>query len=498
MNWIEKKSFYIFILINMILWVAVESLRNIISRDSMEAIVWGNLVSFGTNKHPPLSGWLAGGAFHLFQEHNIAIYLLGAVCISVSLIYTYKLAKFFLDEKKAICSSLILTTGFYYTFQLFYDNFNCNIISMPLWSMMTYYFYKSVNSNKLKDWLLVGLLAGLSFMAKYQVVLLFFAMFLYLLICERKCFKQKNMYLALFIAFLTVLPHLLWMQNNDWFSMEYLAERTKPIVYNSLILNILHRVIVSLKFFADQLLALLPCFVLYAILAIKEKSFSFNPHSEDNKNQIFLLLIGLLPLLMIGSSGLITSNRVVGAWGVTMTGNIGILLFYFFPIKISDDSYKLFAKFIVAIMLIWQLAMAVFACLQTKIDMGYPYKEVINDFNSIWANYNDNQTLKYVAGDINYIFQFELYNPNKTKVLLDTYGHKNVWVAPQEVVKSGVLVVAKNEDALQQNVDNLSAIFPIKKEAFVKGEYTYKIIKKIKKSKEDTLYYLIIKPQNNE
>ena len=100
MNWIEKKSFYIFILINMILWVAVESLRNIISRDSMEAIVWGNLVSFGTNKHPPLSGWLAGGAFHLFQEHNIAIYLLGAVCISVSLIYIYKLAKFFLDEKK--------------------------------------------------------------------------------------------------------------------------------------------------------------------------------------------------------------------------------------------------------------------------------------------------------------------------------------------------------------------------------------------------------------
>ena len=147
MNWIEKKSFYLFILINMSLGVAVESLRNIISRDSMEAIVWGNLVSFGTNKHPPLSGWLAGGAFHLFQEHNIAIYLLGAVCISVSLIYIYKLAKFFLDEKKAICSSLILTTGFYYTFQLFYDNFNCNIISMPLWSMMTYYFYKSVNSN---------------------------------------------------------------------------------------------------------------------------------------------------------------------------------------------------------------------------------------------------------------------------------------------------------------------------------------------------------------
>ena len=138
----KKKVFYIFIIIHAILWSIVGLLRNVISIDSMEAISWGELISFGTNKHPPLSGWLASGFYHLFGQHDIAIYILGQLCLVVGFIYVYKIAKFFLSEEKAFASAMILEACQYYNWMTFIDNFNCNILLMGLWPVVIYYFYK--------------------------------------------------------------------------------------------------------------------------------------------------------------------------------------------------------------------------------------------------------------------------------------------------------------------------------------------------------------------
>ena len=112
----------------MLVCFCVELFRNTISVDSMEAITWGELISFGTNKHPPLSGWLADGFYRLFFQHEVAIYLLGVLCIAVGLIYIYKLANYFLEPKKALCSTLIIALSEYYTYLVFYYNFNCNVL----------------------------------------------------------------------------------------------------------------------------------------------------------------------------------------------------------------------------------------------------------------------------------------------------------------------------------------------------------------------------------
>ena len=493
MGYLTEKKFYVILVINALLWTFVESLRTVISRDSMEAIIWGGLFSFGTNKHTSLSRWLAGGFYSLFQEHNFAIYLLGVICLVVGLIYIYKLARFFLDEKKAICSTLIITTCFYYTFQIFYDNFNCNIISMALWPVMIYYFYKSLKFNKLKDWILFGIAFGLSFMAKYQVIFLAFTMFLYMLIAQRQYFKQFKVYLSLLIAFLIVLPHIIWLNQNDWFSFAYLAGRTKSVVDSSVLMNIFHRIMFSAKFYIDQVLALAPCFVLYLILALKEKNISTNFNKENLNDKLFLLFTGLLPLLLIGITGLFTASRVVGAWGVAMVGYIGVILFYFFPVEIKEETYKYFVKWIIGMLLAWQLAMAIFAVAQTKIDMGFPYKKVMNDFNEIWAQNTENAKLKYVGGSIYYLFQFKLYNFEKPDIILETYGHKNPWLNEKDVSDSGVLIVAKNEDEAKSFAKEISSLFNIEGEFDCKS-YDFSITNKFKKTKKFEIHYIIIPP----
>lgn len=92
--------------------------------------------------------------------------------------------------KKSVCSSLILISCFYYTFYIFVNRYNCNVLLMGLVPVVTYYFYKSIRDEKTEDWIIFGTVSALAFLGKYQIVFLFVVMFLYLLLFERKQFKK--------------------------------------------------------------------------------------------------------------------------------------------------------------------------------------------------------------------------------------------------------------------------------------------------------------------
>jgi len=487
-----SKKFYIFLILNALIWIIVSSLRSVVSRDSMEAIVWGELLSFGTNKHPPLSGWLAGGFWNLFGGHNIGIYVLGTLCAAIGLIYIYKLAKFFLDDTKSICASLIMSGCFYFSYHIFYDNFNCNILSMAFWPVLSYYFYKAVKFDSLKTWSVFGILAGFAFLAKYQVVILFLGMFLYLLICEREQFKKKELYLSILLGSIVILPHIGWLSQNDFFPMIYFVDRTHPTVSGNGGILLLNKSILCIKFYLDQLLALVPCFILYLIMALKEKNISFEKHLDNKKDNLFILLVGLLPVIVMGLSGFITGSRVIGAWGSAMLSFVGIMLFYYFPIKFKENSFDYFFKWIIAIALAWQIAMSVFAIIQTKIDMAYPYKRIMSDFDKIYMEETNGKQLKYVYGGIDYVFQFQLHHPNKPKTILETYGHKNPWINSEDVNKESVLLIDGREDAIR----NYARLFLDDTTDFDKlqiKEYVVPIPNKLNNMHEnEKMYYLIL------
>ena len=88
----KKKIFYIFLFVNAFLWSILGLFRNVIGDDALEAISWGELLDFGTNKHPPLSGWIMGGAYNLFQQHDFVAYFLGQACVLIGFIFIYKLS----------------------------------------------------------------------------------------------------------------------------------------------------------------------------------------------------------------------------------------------------------------------------------------------------------------------------------------------------------------------------------------------------------------------
>ena len=494
MNISKKFVFYIFLIINFICWSVIQLFRNIISIDSMEAISWGELISFGTNKHPPLSGWIMASFYNLFGQHDILVYVLGQICVLVGFIYIYKLAKNFLSEEKAICSVLVLQTCFYYNYYIYVNSFNCNVLLMALWPIVTYYFYNATTHNNIKDWIFFGLFSGLAFLGKYQIVFLFLAMLLYLIIAKREYFKQKGMYLAILVGALTIAPHVVWLFNTDFFSFAYMVDRTQSTTHNMpSLLSKLGHVIYPIKFIGDQILATLSCLAFFLILAIQAKNISINKKLYKNKDLLFLLVNGICPIIFQGGMGLITGARVPGIWGSIMVSLTGILIFYFINIDFKEITFNFAIKLAYLTLVIQLVAVGIFALINTKFFIAYPKDKIFNEFNEIWNIETNNSPIKYIAGHMDYIFQFKTYHPRHPHVILETFGHTNPWVDYDDIEKSGVIVLAKDEDdVIQYTLETL----PFVKENTIKPhKYTFDVCNKIGKCKQDEFYYVIVKPK---
>ena len=141
--------------------------------------------------------------------------------IVTGLFYIYKLAKFFLDENKAILSSVLMAGCWAYTYVTGYYGFNPDVVLLCLLPVITYYGYKCLNENKFSDWIKLGIIVGICLLNKYQTVLILLPMLIWAYIYKREIFKTKRIYLSIIIAFFIFLPHLLWMIKYDFFPLLY-------------------------------------------------------------------------------------------------------------------------------------------------------------------------------------------------------------------------------------------------------------------------------------
>ena len=493
----KKKTFYIFLVINSILWSLIGFTRNIIGNDALEAISWGELIDFGTNKHPPLSGWLIGGLYNIFGQHDFVAYFLGQACILVGALFVYKLAKFFLDDEKSMCASVIMLSCYYYTYIAFYENFNCNFLSMALWPMITYYFYKSTKENKLSDWIIFGLTSALGVLCKYQVIFLFFALFLYLVLADRKQFRQKGMYISIFVGLLVILPHILFLIKTDFFSFIYMAERGEIGAHNTPHLLIrFGRIVFPIKFLLDQILSVITCIIVYLFLGLQSKNIGINKNYKTPES-IFILLITFCPMISQSSMAAIENSRILGMWGSMMVSFIGLWLFHFFPIKFDKKTFNYCIKWVYALMFAWLFGIFIFSQLQTKLHMSFPYQEVIPAINTDWDKTTNGADLKYICGHIDYVFKLSRYNNRRPTVILETFGYKNPWVDHNDIIKSGVLVIGKSKKTLIHNAKEMVILLPTDYKIEPK-RYDFVITNKLGKSKKYKFYYTIIPPRKND
>ncbi len=484
----EQKKFLLFLITVLLLCSAVGLIRVVLPTDSLEGIYWGSLQDFGTPKHPPFAGWLTYLTYKIFKC-DYSIYFLCMLFISTGVFYIYKLAKYFLDEKRAILSAVIMFGCWAYTYVTSYYGFNPDVVLLCFLPLITYYAYKCLEENKIKDWILLGVIVGLAFLNKYQTALVIAPLFIWAVIFKPEIFKMKRFYASIILAFLIFLPHLLWLIKYDFFSVLYFEQELLPDGWWG-------HIVAPLQFFLFQILVVIGTLLIFVLLKIKQKS-EFKLNINWDKETWFIILIAFTPLIIHMIMGCISGGMMRSRWGYEFLFMTGIMLFYFLPTKeISESDFNFVLKATYTVVIITSIVMLTLLGVEKNYRSRYPVELIHNDLLTFWQS-KYNTPLKYIDGYIEWTLPLTIYSKSHPKCLLDMHGYKHIWLDEEDIKKSGYLILDRTEEAVKHrfatfhnNVKNASdTIEPV--------EYKFKLTNALNQEREYTVFYYIVPPNTD-
>ena len=284
--------FYIFIITHLILWTLAPSLtNNNLPLDTIEALAWGSNLDWGFNKHPPSSAFFLEIFYQIFGPQDWAYYLLSQIFVIIAFIVVFKFAEELFKNKTLSLISVLLLEGIYF-YNFTTPEFNVNVCQLPFWALCVYYSWKLFDKQKatFQDCFWLGAFAAIGFLSKYLFIYLLVAidlLFFYVIfIIKYKKFDFKYL-ISLEVFIVLLVPHLIWLTNNDYLTITYGLARTG--LENS---SLLDHIIYPLIFLGKQVGILIPFFIISFFLV---KKFKFNISLKDKK-LLFLVFVNLVPI----------------------------------------------------------------------------------------------------------------------------------------------------------------------------------------------------------
>jgi len=376
---INKKNlnnlFYIFVISHLILWTLIPSLTNDnLPLDTIEALAWGSNLDWGFNKHPPISAFVVELFYQIFGSQDWAYYLLSQICVIISFVVVFKFAEDFFKNKEFCLLSVLLLEGIYF-YNYTTPEFNVNVCLMPFWALTILYLWKGLKQNKTADWLLVGLFAGFGFLSKYLFIYLGLAIdiFLFYMIYKKKI--DFKCIISIVPFFIVILPHLIWLTQNDYITITYGLHRTVSVDQN-FINHITHPLI----FLVKQIGILVPFLLMILFLVSKFKiKFSF----KDNK-LLFLLAINIIPIILVCATSIIMGAKIRTMWMTPFYLFYGVLLMYIFQNQINLKRLNNFLMVFIFIFILSPFLYAYVSITQTDKRTDYLGEEIALKIQKEW------------------------------------------------------------------------------------------------------------------
>ena len=416
----------------LVLFAVVPLLRLSLPMDTQEAMVWGKYCLWGTTKHPPFSGWLAYDFYKLLGSWDVAMYILSQLCVACGIFYVYKLARCFFDENKAAMAALLQFGIIYYHFSAV--EYNVNVVSVALWPMCAYYFWRAYNENKLKDWLFFGFLAGINLLNKYVSSLLLVSLALFVFADRGVCRLLKNIkvYAAAIVALLIFAPHAWWMFQTDFETLNYFAARSGK---DSLALW--GHLVYPLKFLLAQVLFAAAMLLTYFLFYRKSEK----EQSEKNRTKsLFILIMAFAPLCLFALTSVVSGNALKSMWGFPCLFMWGTALVYFYPIKPNAKLPFVMAGWITLFALVYTIQCLLTTSPRFTTDAG----AFAATMEQKWQE-KTGRKLEYVGSDVWYANMLTLYGSHEIKPMIWMQPQSNPWFDVKDFKKKGALVIAGEE-----------------------------------------------------
>ena len=381
--------FYIFIVLHLIIWTLIPALTNKnLPLDTIEALAWGSNLDWGFNKHPPASAFFIEVFYQIFGSNDWAYYLLSQIFVVISFFVVWKFSQeFFSNNVYSLLSVLLLEGIYFYNFTT--PEFNVNVCQLPFWALSVLYAWKGFKDNKTIDWLLFGIFAAIGILSKYLFIYLLIAIDVFLaFVFFKKKFNYKS-FISLVPFLLILLPHLIWLTENDYITITYGLHRTGG-GDQSFLKHLTHPIL----FLGKQIGILIPFFIMcfFAISKFKSK-FDF----KDQK-LLFLLTINIVPILLMFATSMIMGVKIRTMWMTPFYLFFGVLVIYIFQSQINLNKLKGFVSVFIILFIFSPFAYAYVSITETNKRTDYPGKKIAKQAQELWDKNRDEKII-YVIGN---------------------------------------------------------------------------------------------------
>tara|TARA_B100001029_G_C15057051_1_gene455207 strand:+ start:789 stop:2087 length:1299 start_codon:yes stop_codon:yes gene_type:complete len=390
--------FYIFLSTHLFLWILIPSLtNNNLPLDTIEALAWGSNLDWGFNKHPPMSAFFVEVFFKIFGAQDWAYYFLSQICIIISFIAVFKLAEDFFENNIFSLFSVLLLEGIYF-YNFTTPEFNVNVCLMPFWALTVLYLWRGIKNDKITDWLLFGLFAGFGFLSKYLFIYLGLAVDIFLIYILYKKKINFKCIISLIPFLIVLLPHLIWLTENDYVTITYGLHRTGT-EDPSLLNHIKHPLIFLIK----QIGILIPFILMFLFLTNNLRS---NLEFRDDK-LVFLISITAFPILLVFLTSIFMGVKIRTMWMSPFYLFFGVLVIYIFQSQIDLNKLRGFTITFIILFILSPFAYALVSIVKKDKRTDYQGKLIAEKVQKVWdKKYNTEIKLVYgdewIAGNLSY------------------------------------------------------------------------------------------------
>lgn len=191
---------------------------------------YGQHLSLSYFDHPGMIGYLLRLSSEIFGQSVFVVKLTDFVITSLTIYSFYKLASYFLSQKKLQRALVLISSTIFISILSF--NSTPDVPLLLFWTLSVICLYKAIFENKKAFWILAGIMMGLSFNSKYTAILLQFGLLAFLIFSNkyRRLLISPWTWLCLIISVAVTFPVWWWNYQNEFASFAFQSsDRTSSI-----------------------------------------------------------------------------------------------------------------------------------------------------------------------------------------------------------------------------------------------------------------------------
>jgi 4-amino-4-deoxy-L-arabinose transferase-like glycosyltransferase len=192
--------------------------------DEAQYWVWAQSLQWGYYSKPPLIAVAIWVSTHLCGNAEPCVRATSLVAYPVSALFIYALTRRLYGPKAALFAGIAFIT--FPGVSLSSLIISTDVLLFLFWSLALYAFERAIETDRWRDWLLVGFASGLGLETKYTMGIFAVSALLYVLLDRGQHRQLRNLkvYASVALAALLFLPNILWNVVNGFPTLRHTAD----------------------------------------------------------------------------------------------------------------------------------------------------------------------------------------------------------------------------------------------------------------------------------